>query len=167
MADLEPLVALRILAGYLGEREQYAWWPSAFFVLDSDAFLTPLFARTRLLAQCHGVTQAAALVHDERIGVGKVYHLFRLPEDMEQGIHRLLHDAEVCSRLEAQVLNHETALTSLRAMAASLATSAPGPTRAGAASDVHRIDIWSVVAAHYLYAFEHRIQVYPYFIDSV
>jgi hypothetical protein len=49
-------------------------------------------AGTNYWPQCNGETHAAALVHDERIGVGNVYHLFRLPEEMEQGIHQKLHD---------------------------------------------------------------------------
>lgn len=167
MADLEPLVTLRTLAGYLGEREHFDWWPSAFFAPGSDAFLAPLFARTRLLARCSGVTQAAALVHDERIGVGHVYHLFRLPEDLEQGIHHLLNDEGVCGRVETLLLNQEAALAALRGMAGPLAAASPGPARVGATSDVHRPDVWSVVAAHYLHAFEHGARVYPYFTDNV
>ena len=90
---------------------------SPTFAPGSQAFLTPLFARTRLLAQCSGVTRAAALIHDERIGVGDVYHLFRLPEDVEQGIHRILDEEDVCARVEASLANRETALASLRELA--------------------------------------------------
>ena len=94
---LVTLATLRILVGYLGEREQFGWWQSAFFAPGSQAFLAPLFARTQLLAQCNGVTRAACLIHDERIGVGHVYHLFRLPEDMEQGLHGILNEEDVLS----------------------------------------------------------------------
>jgi hypothetical protein len=38
------------------------------------------------MAQYHGVTEAACRVHDERIGVGRVFHLYRLPETIEQRI---------------------------------------------------------------------------------
>lgn len=111
---LEKLTSLRILVGYLGEREQYTWWPSAFFASGSAAFLAPLFTRTQPLAQFNGVTQAAALIHDERIGIGQVYHLFRLPEDLEQGIHRTLNDATACSRLAKQAVDRTSALVNLR-----------------------------------------------------
>jgi hypothetical protein len=40
------------------------------------------------------VKEAAARVHDEYIGVGKVYHLFRLPEHIEQALHSSLRDFE-------------------------------------------------------------------------
>ena len=89
---LETITKLRLYIGYLGEKDQFGWWVSSFFAPSSNAFFEPLFGRTQYLAQCNGVTRAAALVHDERIGVGHVYHLFRLPEDLEQGLHRELHD---------------------------------------------------------------------------
>ncbi len=163
---LVKLATLRILVGYLGEREHFAWWQSAFFASGSQAFLAPLFARTQLLAQCNGVIRAAALIHDERIGVGHVYHLFRLPEDVEQGIYRLLNDDEVCERVETHLANRETALASLRELADRQEIASMGPTRVGATSNLRTMDSWSVAAAHYLHAFEHGSQVYPYFADS-
>ena len=166
VAQLESLATLRTVVGYLGEREQFAWWQSAFFARGSQAFLIPLFARTRLLAQCSGVTRAASLIHDERIGVGHVYHLFRLPEDVEQGIHRVLNDDEVCERVETHLANRETALASLRELAGRQEIAGMGPTRAGATSNLRNMEAWSVAAAHYLHAFEHGSQVYPYFRDS-
>ncbi len=55
--QLEYLAKLRVVIGYLGERDQFAWWQSAFFSAGSQAFLAPIFARTQFLAQCSGVTQ--------------------------------------------------------------------------------------------------------------
>lgn len=163
VSHLESLATLRIIAGYLGEREQFAWWSSAFFAPGSTAFLAPLFARTQLLAQCNGVTQAAALVHDERIGVGQVYHLFRLPEDVEQGIHRLLNDDAECSRVETRLVDQSTALAALRGMASRPAAEGIGPTRIGSIDDLRTEEAWPAAAAHYLHAFEHGEQVFPYF----
>jgi len=166
VAQLESLTTLRTVVGYLGEREQFGWWQSAFFAPGSQAFLAPLFARTQLLAQCTGVTRAAALIHDERIGVGHVYHLFRLPEDVEQGIHRILNEDEVCAHIEARLTSRETALASLRELAGRQEIAGLGPTRAGATSNLRSMEAWSVAVAHYLHAFEHGSQVYPYFTDS-
>jgi len=163
----ENLATLRIIVGYLGEREQFAWWPSEFFAPGSAAFLAPLFARTQLLAQCNGVTLAAARIHDERIGVGQVYHLFRLPEDLEQGIHRTLNDDAACSRLAEQAVDRTSALISLRALAGSASPAAVGPVRAGSAADLRSMAAWSTVAAHYLHAVEQGEQVFPYFRDDV
>jgi hypothetical protein len=163
---LAKLATLRILVGYLGEREHCAWWQSAFFAPGSQAFLAPLFARTRLLAQCNGVTRAASLAHDECIGVGDVYHLFRLPEDVEQGIHRILSREDVCASVEAPLANRETALASLRELAGQQEIAGIGPTRVGATSNLRTLDAWSAAATYYLHAFEHGLQVYPYFRDS-
>lgn len=166
-SHLSLLATLRIIVGYLGEREQFGWWPSAFFASGSDAFLTPLFAHTRLLAQCNGVTQAAALVHDERIGVGQVYHLFRLPEDIEQGMHHLLSDDVTRKRAESQLVDQSTALAMLRGLASRPAAEGIGPTRIGSIDDLRTQEAWQAAAAHYLHAFEGGGQVFPYFTDGL
>ena len=111
IAFIESLSTLRTVVGYLGEREHFNWWPSAFLSAGSHAFLAPVFGKTQLLAQVSGVTQAAALHHDERIGVGHVYHLFRLPEDMEQKIHRVLHDRTVEAQIEKVIASEESAFS--------------------------------------------------------
>ena len=70
---------LRVLVSYLGEKGQANWWGSEFFSNTATAFLGPIFNRSLFLAQYQGATAAAAKVHDEAIGVGRIYHLFRLP----------------------------------------------------------------------------------------
>ena len=52
---------LRTVVGYLGEREQYAWWQSSFFGPGSKTFLAPVFGRTQVLAQCAGVTHGGGV----------------------------------------------------------------------------------------------------------
>lgn len=66
---------LRLTVGYLGESGQNGWWDSAFLSPASKSFLAPVFSKTTLLSQYHGVCQAASLVHDEFIGLGIHYHL--------------------------------------------------------------------------------------------
>jgi hypothetical protein len=162
----ESLVALRIVVGYLGEREQYAWWSSSFFAAGSKAFLTPVFGRTHVLAQSTGVTRAASLVHDERIGFGNVYHLFRLPEDLEQAIHRALHDSDMGARVGALVANQATALDYLRTTAGPYTGAGIGPTRVGDTHELRQDALWSIVAANYSHAFESLSQIYPYFSET-
>lgn len=77
-ADFEQIAAIRAAVGYLGEKDQAGWWSSSFFASTGSAFLSPIFPRTQVVAQCQGVSGAASKIHDERIGVGNVYHLFRL-----------------------------------------------------------------------------------------
>ena len=73
------IAELRVLIGYLGEKGQANWWGSEFFSTTAAAFLAPIFNRSLFLAQYQGATAAAAKIHDEAIGVGSIYHLFRLP----------------------------------------------------------------------------------------
>jgi hypothetical protein len=165
--ELQTIAELRAIVGYLGEKEQHGWWQSSFFTSGSDAFLSPIFGRTQILAQCNGVTQAATLVHDERIGVGYVYHLFRLPEDMEQGIHQVLHDPDLGRRISSLTANKQAALEGLRIH--SVASDCPGigPIRVGDVAALRDPQAWRMVAGFYLFSFENGLQIFPYFTDFV
>lgn len=160
---VESVAALRMAVGFLGEQAQAAWWQSAFLGASSKAFLSPVFPKTTVLAQCRGVTHAAASVHDERIGVGSVFHLFRLPEDIEQAVQRLLEQQEPAQRVSAVVKDKESALASLKALAASKQPPGSGPVRVGRAADVNKPDLWRVVAAHYAAGFQTSSEVFPFF----
>src|SRR5690606_20401440 len=85
-AMLTGLLRLRFAVGFLGEQAQYAWWPTAFYGPSSRLFLEPVFSKTSRLAQYHGVLEAARRLHDDHLNVGS-YHLFRLPEEIEQDLH--------------------------------------------------------------------------------
>jgi hypothetical protein len=161
---VEKLAKLRLAIGYLGEREQFGWWQSSFFTQGSNAFLSPLFGRTQILAQCNGVTRAAAIVHDERIGVGHVYHLFRLPEEIEQSIHQSLHAPALGQALQKIIAKPETALEYLRKSAGTKQPTEVGPIRIGNTTALHDIGVWQTVAFAYLFSFEHDAQTFPYFI---
>lgn len=163
--QLKHLAILRAVVGYLGEQSQSGWWQSSFFAPHSQAFLAHIVTRTQVLAQCTGMTRAAALVHDERIGVGQVNHLFRLPEDMEQGIHRVLHNPDLCTHITTQTADQSTALAHLDEMAAPTIITGVGPTWIDNNAALHTADSWSLVATHYLHAFRQGAQIYPYFAD--
>lgn len=158
------LSLLRCAVGYLGERDQFGWWPSAFFSASARAFLAPVFARTQTLAQASGVSLAAARVHDDRIGVGQVYHLFRLPEDLEQGIHRALHEPDISAQIALLTASREAALGHLAAVAGASIdlAGAIGPIMAGNIGDLRRRNRLDLLAAHYLHGFRSGVQVYPF-----
>lgn len=162
---VERLAKLRLIIGYLGEREQFGWWQSSFFTQGNNAFLSPLFSRTQTLAQCNGVTHAAALVHDERIGIGHVYHLFRLPEEIEQGIHRSLQEPALYQSVQKNITKSETALDSLRKLVGSQLPIEIGPIRVGNIVALRDLNSWQKVAGAYLYGFENKTVVCPYFSD--
>lgn len=158
---VETIVKLRLAIGFLGEREQFGWWQSSFFTQGSDAFLSPLFGRTQVLAQCNGVSQAAAIIHDERIGVGNVYHLFRLPENVEPNIHKVLHEV----KSKNIVSSKDTALGYLRDHSFKPTQASLGPTRIGDKKSLHDQKSWQLMSGLYLYAFEKGVEIYPYFAD--
>ena len=163
--QLRKLAQMRAVVGYLGEREQSAWWQSSFFAPGSRAFLTPMFSRTYVLAQCGGVTKAAAAIHDERIGVGNVYHLFRLPADLEQSLHQAMQESKVCQDIQDILSTQETALAFLQEQADEPITAGVGPVLVGSVHDLRDLSRWRTVAAHYVEAFRQSWEIYPYFAD--
>jgi hypothetical protein len=91
-STLAQIARLKLLVGFLGEQSQFNWWLSAFFAPSSSAFLAPVFSKNAFADQYHGVQEAASRVHDEHIGIGRVYHLFRLPEHVEQALFNSLQN---------------------------------------------------------------------------
>lgn len=157
------LLKYRIAVGFLGEKEQFGWWNSSFFAPGSDSFLSPIFGRTQDLAKYHGVSQAASQVHDERIGVGNVYHLFRLPEDIEQGIHQILHQSEVQNSLPSIIVSKESAIEYLNRQAETPSELVVGPVRIGGNKYLRDVDHWQSAIGYYLLAFQNGLETYPYF----
>lgn len=165
--QLESLAIKRLVVGYLGEREQFGWWQSSFFAQGSNSFFSPLFARTQLLAQYNGVSRSAALIHDERIGVGNVYHLFRLPEDIEQGLHQVLHSPELEKKIREIISSKESAINYLLEQSKDAASKGVGPTRVGTVKQIRNPKTWQSVSGLYLSAVEKSLGIFPYFSDKV
>src|SRR5690606_29001044 len=104
------ITELRVLIVYLGEKGQANWWGSEFFSATATAFLAPIFNRSLFLAQYQGATAAAAKVHDEAIGVGRIYHLFRLPIGLEQASAEALNDPAFVLSLQGRLVSQEQAM---------------------------------------------------------
>jgi len=156
------LLQIRILVGFLGERAQFAWWPTAFYEASSRLFLEPVFSKTSRLAQYHGVLEAARRLHDEHLSVG-TYHLFRLPEEMEQDLHSSLQS----SRYDAQNSlpeSKQVALTALNALAGNGATFREGPVVLGRIQEVHQPETLQALSGAYLTAFLQNARSYPYLL---
>jgi hypothetical protein len=107
------IAELRVLVGYLGEKGQANWWGSEFFGPTATAFLAPIFNRYLFLAQYQGATAAAAKIHDEAIGVGRIYHLFRLPIGLEQASADALNDAKFVQAVQARMTTRELVVARL------------------------------------------------------
>ena len=158
---VEQLCAIRLVVGYLGERDQFGWWQSSFFAQGSDAFLSPLFSKTQLLAQCNGVTRAATKLHDERIGIGNVYHLFRLPEDLEQDIHLVLLDPAM-EKIRKNIASRPAAMQFLASQSTNPEIKA-GPILVAKIESLRNPMTWPKIAGLYHSAFEGNQMIFPYF----
>lgn len=162
-ANRTTLLSMRLLVGFLGERAQFAWWPTAFYEPSSRLFLEPVFSRTSLLAQYHGVLEAARRLHDEHLSVGS-YHLFRLPEEVEQDLHALVQSS--VGELASQVpRDKEAALDALKHLGATSAPPSVGPTAVGTVKDLGSSDVLKAIASAYLSAFSQHAKTYPYLVN--
>lgn len=160
---LSILLQMRLIVGFLGERAQCAWWPTAFYEASSRLFLEPVFAKTSRLAQYHGVLEAARRLHDEHLSVGS-YHLFRLPEEVEQDLHAAVQSSEG-EELASQVPpSKEAALDALKRLAATGGASSVGPVAVGGIKELDSSDTLQAIAAAYLSAFTQNTKIYPYLV---
>ncbi len=161
----EQIVALRLAVGLLGEQEQSAWWPSSFLGPHAQTFLNPIFGGKTRMAQYNGVTEAACLVHDERIGVGRVFHLYRLPEMIEQWIANAFQEGSLPEDVTRCFNSAEAAESILTGLAKGQTAAKPGPVRLGGADMINSPDGVALLAATYRAAFQTGIKCYPYFTD--
>lgn len=162
--QIKRIALLRVAVGLLGERANPRWWTSSFCSNNGKAFLSPIFPRTYIYSQYQGVVSAAALVHDDRIGIGKVFHLFRLPEDMEQGIQAIFKD-ESKEALAGVMKDVDSATEFLRAYANGVQKMSQGPVKVGQLLALRNPSGWKDVASFYLNGFEHQRETFPFFSD--
>jgi hypothetical protein len=163
MKTMEQLLRLRLIVGFLGEKNQFAWWHTTFFGATGRAALAYTFPRSTLLAQFTGASEAARLLHDEHIGVGRVFHLFRLPEEVEQDIHRILQDGNLVIENDV-LLRQDAAEAELEDSVIKICRCCTlGPVTLGDSATLASQDAIQKMAALYLSAFQAGTRVYPYF----
>lgn len=162
-SNLSTLLQMRLLVGFLGERAQFAWWPTAFHEAASRLFLEPVFSKTSRLAQYYGVLEAARRLHDEHLSVGS-YHLFRLPEEVEQDLHAIMQSSAGDELARQLPQSKEAAMDALKRLAATSGTFSVGPTAVGSIEDIDSTDTLKAIAAAYLSAFTHNAKTYPYLV---
>jgi hypothetical protein len=160
--DRTRLLEARLLVGYLGERAQFSWWETAFHEPSSRLFLEPVFTKTTCLARYHGVCEAARRLHDEHLNVGG-FHLFRLPEEIEQDLHGMMQSDVGETLTERSTQNSETALDALSFLAISRRRPASdGPTAIGTIAELESDQTPGLIAEIYRSAFTQGIRAYPY-----
>ena len=159
--SLAPLLKMRLLVGFLGERAQFGWWPTAFYESSGHLFLEPVFPKTIRLAQYHGVIEAARRIHDEHLSVGS-FHLFRLPEEMEQDLHALLQTEPEHLFSAGFCQDKSVALDELRNVGSDAKTNVPGPVSIGKVEELNK-HIQNI-AAVYQSAFNSGVHSFPYLV---
>jgi hypothetical protein len=159
-------VRLRLAVGLLGERSTPGWWQSSFLSQSASAFLEPIFGSRRLLAQYGGITEAARLVHDERIGVGRVFHLFRLPEAMEQSLAEEINQ-DLFSKIDKDASSDGWAMGVLQELASGESEPREGPVQIGLIASMMNQSGLEDTASRYRQAFQSGVQCFPYFSDRL
>lgn len=162
---VSEFAALRLLVAFLGEKEQLSWWDSSFLNTTGRRFLAIDYPKTALAAAVNAASESARRVHDERIGKGRVAHLFRLPPMLEHRLHQQLLQPEA-TRMEAWLTTKDAALTQLAELAGKDTESASGPFRIGAVAALGAADTVGRLAGAYLHSFREGQQSMPYFADN-
>lgn len=102
-------------------------------------------------------------MHDEHLSVGS-YHLFRLPEEVEQDLHTTVQSSAGEDLASQAPQSKEAALEALKRLAASGGTSRVGPTAVGSIKDLDSSETLKAIAAAYLSAFTQNAKTYPYLV---
>lgn len=160
------LCETRLLVGFLGEKHQAGWWDSSFLSSASSAFLTPIFPKSMLLAKYNGVCQAASRLHDDSIGLGRHYHLYRLPDSIERLLAQTLQDQGQASELAQNISDRDTALSRLHEYCGGTVDKAEGPIAVGDFADKQLKELLDMSSRYYVQAFENNCQCFPYMRSS-
>jgi hypothetical protein len=160
---LPKLLQTRLLVGYLGEKAQFGWWPTSFFSEYSLRSLEFVAPKTASLAQYHGVVEAARRLHDEHLNVGS-YHLFRLPEEVEQDLHALMQGSEGVELAKGLPQDKDAAMTVLKGLAKGETPAGDGPAAVGKIAQLAAPDTLCALAGSYFFAFSKNSKSYPYLV---
>ena len=157
---IKKICEYRMLVGLFGETRR--WWDSSFLAGSSKAFLAPIYPNTVLTAQYNGVCQAASLIHDEHIGIGLNYHLYRLPGTLERRAAKYLSDEEFSRHLKASLQSPDLALARLKELSGKEIAEAEGPVVVGDYSDRGLPSLLKKALSYYVDAFENDYKTFPY-----
>ena len=160
---IENYARLQLVVGYLGEKDQSGWWDTNFLSNIGQKMLEMTFPRSALSAGCTSAKEAARRLHDSRIGVGGVFHLFRLPSDIEERVHHYILTADP-AELRPGIESKEAAQTLLASLAGDAQSDdAEGPSRIAGEETILTLSAIQKMAACYLAAFNRQQQSFPYF----
>lgn len=162
MIHIDALLHLRILVSALGESHHSGWWKSQFLSPTGLSFLDRVTPRSRFAAAVRSASRSALIIHDESIGKGHVFHLFRLPGEQEFEL-----EEQLASRAAEFEYIYSPLLSSRDGLLQALSTLAAGKSAEEAQGPVliHIDDkeFIPTLASIYLHAFRTSGQVFPYF----
>ena len=161
---LEALVTLRAVVAALGERATPPWWRTQFLTDAGLRAIARVFPRTAVAAAVRSASTAARPEHDRLIGVGKRYHLFRLPTEFERSIEDQLSDPARQAAV-ADILKGGTdaLLGELKRISNEhTVSSAAGPVAIGPVDSIRSGRAIPEFAAHYFAGFSQGSRWFPY-----
>lgn len=158
---MRRIIKLRYLVGFLGEKSQYNWWPTSFYEASSIRFLEPVFSRTAPLAQYHGAVEAARRFHDENLSVGS-FHIFRLPEEIEQDLHEMVQAQPLELFDPGLIVDRVSALNALSKVSNATADEVFGPVQVGKIDELRASALLDKIGAIYQMALSSNTQALPY-----
>ena len=136
--SLASLLKMRLLVGFLGETSTVRDGGQPPSTSRRGIYSSNrAFPKTIRLAQYHGVIEAARRVHHEHLSVGS-FHLFRLPEEMEQDLHALLQTGPGRLFPAGFCQDKSVALDELRNVARDAKTNVAGPVSIGRVEELQQ-----------------------------
>lgn len=154
---IEQFILLRLQVAYAGEASKPSWWPTTCLTAGAALDFKALFSEAAPAVAWQLSSQAACQAHDKWLS-GMDYHLFRLPEGLEEAIY---HTGLQLSSAQAQALLAQKEV--LLQEPASTAPTATGPHRLGSSSDLLMGNALPALRACYAAAFASGNQAFPYF----
>ena len=155
------LGSLRLAVACLGSGPCHAWWRCDFLSETGLAVAAYNFPRNPLLASFQATSLAAKHYHDESIGRRGSRHLFRLPTQIEVGLHQ--HISQRPEALDRSLLTKGGAMSFLALLAECEIDPPEGPVQVGGLDDCASKEGLSEMAKHYHAAFRAGRMVLPYF----
>lgn len=159
--SIEMIIRVRGLVAFLGEKAQFGWWPTSFYEPSSRGFLEPVFVKTWKHARYQGVVEAARRLHDERLSVG-CFHLFRMPEEIEQNLQDVLRGHSEALDEPALLGGKQGALDALAGLGTKDPKELVGPVHVGSIAAIGEKQTLEKIAGIYAAALAADHQAFPY-----
>ena len=149
---LKQISQLRIAAGYMMEKQE--WWNTKFFKNTTSSFLAYTFPKS-IKNNTSFYLEPIRYLIDQEVGAN-YYHLYRLPVEIEEQLHKTNFSTDV------SIESEEAALEVLQQLSKGISIDdSQGPVNIGSSDRLNR-DTIQTIAAHYHTAFTNNYKVHPY-----